>query len=219
MQGSITVTPLPSTARASALGGLPPFAGFLPFGTCCLPALRRLSPLHGLPVLRGLPALRGLSDILPFTCSLPLAGFGPSRARCPCSQILLSFSSNLLLFLQFPSSFRAGFLRFLSLSSGLFFVSKSQISFERFAQFALCFQTNRFSSKSLTLQFLSRFFGLFRVFSSRFRAVCSFCSNPPVSFERFVACVLKISGPLRAVCYLFSRSLGFEWFAPGSRFA
>ena len=120
MQGSITVTPLPSTARASALGGLPPFAGFLPFGTCCLPALRRLSPLHGLPVLRGLPALRGLSDILPFTCSLPLAGFGPSRARCPCSQILLSFSSNLLLFLQFPSSFRAGFLRFLSLSSGLF---------------------------------------------------------------------------------------------------
>ena len=139
MQGSITVTPLPSTARASALGGLPPFAGFLPFGTCCLPALRRLSPLHGLPVLRGLPALRGLSDILPFTCSLPLAGFGPSRARCPCSQILLSFSSNLLLFLQFPSSFRA--------ACSLF--SNSLVSFERVFSVFCPFRVVCFLSQNL----------------------------------------------------------------------
>ena len=50
--------------------------------------------------------------------------------------------------------------------------------------------------------------------SSRVRAVCCFCSNDPVTQERFVL-LLKLSSLFRAVCSSLTNSLVvFQRFAP-----
>ena len=76
----------------------------------------------------------------------------------------------------------------------------------------------RFRGLLLLLKFSSLL--LFVKFSSLFRWVCSLISFSLIVFERFCCLCSQISGPLRAVSFLSSKSLvSFERFAPGSQLA
>ena len=146
----------------------------------------------------------------------------PFERFAPCSQLLYSFSSAMLLWLKFSSPFRAVCSLFTNSLDSFFerfapVFSKSQVPFGRFAQ---CFQ-------ALTLSLVLKFCSLFQAVCSLFlifqflSLVLLFVhesSNPfsrgllivlsfsrPVSFG--VLRVLKLSSLFRVVCSLFSTSL------------
>ena len=136
------------------------------------------------------------NSLVPFEQFLPALKFSSLfRAVDPCSQILYSLSSGLLLVLKVSSPFRAVCALF----------SNFLVSFEWW--FAPCYQ-NLYSLSSGLLPALK--------IPNPFRTVCALLLDFLVSCKRFAPCSQFLHSPSSG-CSPFSNSLvSFERFAPCS---